>query len=262
MNRILKYFLFITIASCISCNQKPLEQTEIRKLLDEYSIALGSKSALSIAQIFHEDAQLLPENGNVVLGRSGIQEHFKGLESIDFEENFEIKEVLSAKDMAIVRTLNTGKWNNLENTESGSFLVKGQMVLKRSSSGDLKIFRYMYNSNPKEEVGESTPIKGSFIHTVYFWLKEPDNEVSREKFVKSLSTFIDNSAFIQSKHLGTPADTNREVIDNSYTYCLVATFNSKEDQDKYQAEAGHLKFIEESKDLWEKIIVYDSENLE
>ena len=262
MNRIYKYLLLIALVFCFSCSQKTIEQTEIRKLLDEYSVALGSKSAQNVAEIFHEEAQLSPEDGNVVQGRAKIQEHFKGLETIDFEENFEIQEVLPTDNLIIVRTLNTGKWNNLDNTEGGSFSVKGQMVLKRASNGALKIFRYMYNSNPTEEVDGSQPIKGSFVHVVYFWLKEPTNNEIRQKFVKSLSNFIDNSAFIQSKHIGTPADTNREVIDNSYTYCLIVTFNSKEDQDKYQAEEGHIKFLEESKVLWEKVLVYDSENLE
>ena len=136
------------------------------------------------------------------------------------------------------------------------------MILKRDASGNLRIFRYMYNSNPVAKVKKSQPVKGSFVHVVYFWLKEPSNNDIRQKFTTSLSNFIDNSAFIKSKHLGTPADTNRAVIDNSYTYCLIVTFNSKKDQDKYQAEEGHLKFLEESRNLWEKILVYDSELLE
>lgn len=101
---------------------------------------------------------------------------------------------------------------------------------------------------------------GDFIHTVFFWLKNPESKPDREAFEKSLKKFIDQSEFIQTKHLGTPADTDRSVIDNSYTYCLMVSFASKEDHDKYQAEAGHKLFIEESSDLWEKVLVYDSVN--
>ncbi len=101
---------------------------------------------------------------------------------------------------------------------------------------------------------------GEFIHTVFFWLKNPDTKSDREAFEKSLKKFIDQSEFIQTKHFGTPADTDRPVIDNSYTYCLMVSFASKEDHDKYQAEAGHKLFIEESSSLWDKVLVYDSVN--
>lgn len=103
--------------------------------------------------------------------------------------------------------------------------------------------------------------QGNFAHVVYFWLNNPDNENDRAAFEKSLTNFINNSEFIQTKHLGTPAATDRGVIDNSYTFCLLLTFENKKMQDKYQVEEGHLKFIEESSKLWEKVVVYDSENI-
>ncbi len=55
-----------------------------------------------------------------------------------------------------------------------------------------------------------------------------------------------------------PTKTNRNVVDN--TYSLLLTFASKTDQDKYQEEPNHKKFIAESSKLWAKVIVYDSEN--
>ena len=97
-----------------------------------------------------------------------------------------------------------------------------------------------------------------FKHTVFFWLKEPDNKSDRAAFETSLKTFINTSVYIQSKHIGTPANTNREVIDSSYTYCLSLGFSSKENQDKYQDEPAHNMFIEESSGLWSKVVVYDS----
>ena len=103
--------------------------------------------------------------------------------------------------------------------------------------------------------------KGEFKHTVFFWLKNPDSKADKAAFEKSLKKFIDGSEFVQTKHLGVPAKTNRDVVDNTYTYCLNLTFKSKEEHDKYQNEEGHKLFLEESMDLWEKVIVYDSENL-
>ncbi|NEU06828.1 Dabb family protein [Flavihumibacter sp. R14] len=100
-----------------------------------------------------------------------------------------------------------------------------------------------------------------FVHTVYFWLKNPQDQTDRLKFEKSLKTFINSSEYIKTKHLGTPAATNRDVIDRSWTYCLSLTFKSKADQDLYQAEEKHLVFIRESEMLWKKVLVYDSESI-
>jgi len=100
-----------------------------------------------------------------------------------------------------------------------------------------------------------------FVHTVFFWLKTPEDPAARAKFERSLTTFINGSKFIQTKHLGVPSSTNREVIDRSYTYCLSLTFRSKADQDKYQTEDLHLVFIKESENLWKKVLVYDSESI-
>lgn len=103
--------------------------------------------------------------------------------------------------------------------------------------------------------------QGNFAHIVYFWLKNPENQNDRGLFEKSLKKFINNSVYIKTKFVGTPAATNREVIDSSYTFCLMLTFENKELQDKYQEEEGHKIFIEESSNLWSKVVVYDSENI-
>ena len=107
---------------------------------------------------------------------------------------------------------------------------------------------------------ESEVIKGDFIHSVYFWLKNPDSQADRDAFEKSLKKFINSSKFITAKHIGMPASTNREVIDNTYTYSLILSFKNKEMQDKYQEEDVHKTFIGESQNLWKKVLIYDSIN--
>ena len=113
----------------------------------------------------------------------------------------------------------------------------------------------MSSCNEKQGV-----IEGNFIHSVYFWLKNPDSEADRTAFETSLKKFINNSEFITSKHIGAPAATNRGVIDNTYTYSLILTFKDKATQDKYQEEELHKTFIAESENLWKKVLVYDSVN--
>lgn len=114
------------------------------------------------------------------------------------------------------------------------------------------------NSTSNALAQEKNSVNKEFVHTVYFWLKNPADQNDRAKFEKSLKTFINSSKHIRTKHIGVPASTNRPVIDSSYSYCLSLTFASKDDQDKYQEEDVHLVFIKESEQLWEKVLVYDS----
>ena len=101
-------------------------------------------------------------------------------------------------------------------------------------------------------------IKGNFLHVVYFWLKHPEDPAERKKFEKELLAFINNVPGIQSKHVGTPADTNRPVIDNTYTYSLVLSFDTRRTHDIYQDHPLHKIFIENAGALWKKVLVYDS----
>ncbi|MCA6074688.1 VOC family protein [Fulvivirga sedimenti] len=105
---------------------------------------------------------------------------------------------------------------------------------------------------------QPAPIPGKFVHSVYFWLKNPDSESDKKEFLASLEKFIQSSKYITSYHIAPPAGTPREVVDNSYTFNLVATFESAELQDLYQKEDVHLTFIEEASHLWERVQIYDS----
>ncbi|WP_319946572.1 Dabb family protein [Flagellimonas myxillae] len=98
----------------------------------------------------------------------------------------------------------------------------------------------------------------TFAHTVYFWFKDPANKADRAMFEASLKKFLDNSSYAKTNFIGTPPVATREVVDGSFTYSLIVTFESAEAQEGYQTEQPHLDFIEECKHLWEKVIVYDS----
>ena len=108
---------------------------------------------------------------------------------------------------------------------------------------------------------QNTEFNHNFSHVVYFWLKNPDSDQDRKAFLTSLKNFMSKSEYAQTKFIGEPAGTPRDVVDGSFTYSLILSFPSKEVQDKYQAEPAHVKFVEESQHLWEKVIVYDSVGL-
>lgn len=101
------------------------------------------------------------------------------------------------------------------------------------------------------------PEKNLFVHHVYFWLKNPG---SREDYNKLLEGLLELSkvSTIHMCHMGKPAETNREVIDRSYSVSWLTIFKNREEQEKYQVDPIHLKFVEQYSHLWSKVIVYDS----
>jgi len=100
-------------------------------------------------------------------------------------------------------------------------------------------------------------IENKFIHHVYFWLKNTDSREDRAKLVEGLQK-LSKVQTIRSFHIGQPAGTSRDVIDSSYAVSWLLTFDNAADQDSYQTDPIHLKFVEECSPLWSKVIVYDT----
>lgn len=99
--------------------------------------------------------------------------------------------------------------------------------------------------------------KTTFIHHVFFWLKNPDDPAVRERFEEGL-TEMGTIESISLLHIGTPADTDREVIDNTYHYSFLIGFKDRKGHDIYQEHPIHDKFRNEYSDMWTKVLVYDS----
>ncbi len=110
----------------------------------------------------------------------------------------------------------------------------------------------------KETTHSTADFDPAFVHSVYIWLKNPDSADDRAAFEASMEKFMDKTLYAKTKFLGTPPRATREIVDDTYTYNLIVTFASAEDQDNYQTEKAHLDFIEESNHLWDKIVIYDA----
>ena len=109
-----------------------------------------------------------------------------------------------------------------------------------------------------QENGNIQDFDPKYVHTVFFWMKDPANEVANKKFEVSLRKFLDRSKYAKTQFIGRPPKATRNVVDDSFTYSLVLSFESAEAQEYYQKEAAHLVVIEESQDFWDKVVVYDA----
>ncbi|GAC1439931.1 MAG: hypothetical protein NVSMB63_05770 [Sediminibacterium sp.] len=96
-----------------------------------------------------------------------------------------------------------------------------------------------------------------FIHHVYFWLEKPENKEDHAALLKGLQA-LSRVPSIAEYHIGVPATTDRDVIDTSYHFSWLAVFPSKAEQDAYQTDPIHLHFVATCKQLWRKVLVYDS----
>ena len=105
---------------------------------------------------------------------------------------------------------------------------------------------------------QAKSLGGDFVHTVYFWMKDPGNAPNNSVFTKNLRTFLDAVDVIRSYHIGVPANTPRDVVDNSYTFALIVTFDDKAAHDIYQEHSIHKSFIAETQHLWTRVQIYDS----
>ncbi|MBC3787052.1 Dabb family protein [Spirosoma utsteinense] len=96
-----------------------------------------------------------------------------------------------------------------------------------------------------------------FVHHVYFYLKNKGNEADKAKLLEGLNKLA-KVPTIKFVHIGSPATTDRSVIEKGYAVSWLCFFNNLEDEEVYQKHPIHLKFVEDYSALWEKVIVYDS----
>ncbi len=104
---------------------------------------------------------------------------------------------------------------------------------------------------------EAKTAKELFVHHVYFFLKNPNNEADNTKLLEGLEK-LSKVPTIRMVHIGSPASTNRSVIERGYSVSWLCFFDNLEEQEIYQKHPIHLKFVEDYSHLWEKVIVYDS----
>ena len=101
-------------------------------------------------------------------------------------------------------------------------------------------------------------LQNIFIHHVFFWLKENNNS-NRAQLIEGLKK-LSSVTTIRQFHIGVPADTNRDVVENSYSVSWMIFCENADDQESYQVDPIHLNFVKECSHLWNKVTVFDTVN--
>lgn len=106
-------------------------------------------------------------------------------------------------------------------------------------------------------VSTEKPARELFVHHVFFYLKRPDQASDKAKLLEGLNKLA-KCPTIKMVHIGTPAQTNRDVIERTYSYSWLCFFDSAADEEAYQKHPIHDDFRNNYADLWEKVVIYDS----
>lgn len=95
-------------------------------------------------------------------------------------------------------------------------------------------------------------------HHVLFWLKADTTAEQKNAFRNGLQT-LENIEVVKTFHIGTPAPIERAVVDTTYTFSLVLFFEDLAAHDVYQVHTIHKAFLDEFRELFEKVIIYDAQ---
>jgi Stress responsive A/B Barrel Domain len=96
-----------------------------------------------------------------------------------------------------------------------------------------------------------------FAHIVYFYPRASAQPNDAQELLAGLKTLAQIPGLTLFE-TGLPAQTPREVVDNSYLVALITAFSDVEAHDVYQDHPIHLAFIEKCHHLWSKVTVFDS----
>jgi hypothetical protein len=107
--------------------------------------------------------------------------------------------------------------------------------------------------------GGDEPASGALLsHDVFFALKD-SSPTAKKKLVDACKKYLSNHPGTVFFSAGVLADDlKREVNDRDFDVALHIVFKDKASHDRYQDADAHHKFIEENKENWKKVRVFDS----
>jgi len=95
-------------------------------------------------------------------------------------------------------------------------------------------------------------------HNVYFELKDKSEESKRKLVAACKKYLVDHPGVVFFGCGVLQVELDRPVNDRDFDVALHVVFDTKASHDLYQEAPLHLKFIEENRDGWAKVRVFDS----
>ena len=95
-------------------------------------------------------------------------------------------------------------------------------------------------------------------HNVFFALRDNSQE-AKDKLIEACNKYLSTHPGIVLFACGVLADElRRDVNDRDFDVALHLVFKDRAAHDKYQDHARHKQFIEDNKENWKKVRVFDS----
>lgn len=95
-----------------------------------------------------------------------------------------------------------------------------------------------------------------FSHVVIFWT-DPSNPKAADELLAGGEKYLKSIPGVIHFHMGKMVGSHRPVVDQSYQIALNLIFPDKKSQDDYQIHPQHIQFVENCKQLWQRVTVYD-----
>lgn len=114
----------------------------------------------------------------------------------------------------------------------------------------------LFSCEVKKEVEVDVDLSDAFVHSAYFWFKEEASQAQIDAFIAD-SEQLRQIEEIRGFFAGKPANTNRDVIENTYDYAFVFLFEDLAAQEVYQAHPLHKALIEKHAEIWQRVMVTD-----
>lgn len=94
-------------------------------------------------------------------------------------------------------------------------------------------------------------------HHVFFTLKDRRDEAA-ERLVKACQTYLDKHPGLVDFAVGLREPEYNRPVNADFDVSLHVVFEDRAAHDVYQTAPRHLTFIEENKDNWAEVRVFDS----
>jgi hypothetical protein len=96
------------------------------------------------------------------------------------------------------------------------------------------------------------------LHMVYFYPTENGGPDEAQQLIAGIQRNLPKVPGVLRLEVGTPAGTERSVVDNSYAVALLVEFADAAAEAAYQDHPDHHQFVAECKSLWSRVTVFDS----